>query len=389
MVASYLNGAIPQLKARARHVLGLVPTGLGRDVHVLVNLCRTRLIDLQRSLDELQTGVYLLPQNQNIRLRRYRRAIEDLDLVESVIVAALNRWQEQDDRMNQLAGAIATEIRFPLVTPIVSCTSPWRHYFRTYTRWSLVVVPLAEGQFLLHLPDLYHEFAHALLDTDADPRLDGFQAAFTDALMYAWSYTTNEMAKEERKSGPTSDVIQRYLLTWQSSWQAWMIEFFCDLYGTYLLGSAFAWAHYHLCASNGAHPYDVPLFRDSTHPADAARMDAMLIALDRMGFKQERDEIAARWDSLHKMDNVRSSAEYRRCFPDQLLTEIAKQAHQAMLALGCTIAKSGSLTPIAALLNEAWNQFWRNPDGYVAWEAAATKRLFEQNATKAGSTLVV
>jgi hypothetical protein len=378
MVASYLDGAIAQLKARARHVLGLVRSGLGRDVDVLVGRCRERLIGLQRSLEELQTDVYLLPENQNIRLRRYRRAIEDLDLIESVVVAALNRWLDQDHRMNQLAGAIAQEIRFPLVTPIVSCTSPWQHYFRTYPDWSLIVVPLAEGQFLLHLPDLYHEFAHALLDNDADPRLDGFQSTFKDALMYAWNYTATEIAKEERKIGPPALAYQRYLLTWQYSWHGWMTEFFCDLYATYLVGPAFAWAHYHLCASTGAYPYQTPLIRPSSHPADAARMDVMLMALDRMGFSTAKNDIAERWNGLLKMDNARSSAEYRRCFPDHVLAEIAKQAHQAMLALDCEVIKSDALKPIAALLNEAWNQFWTNPSGYVAWETSATERLFDK-----------
>lgn len=386
MVETYLNGAIPQLKSRARHVLGLVPTGLGRDVDVLVNLCRNRLIELQQSLDELQTGVYLAPHNQAIRLRRYRRAIEDLDLMESVVVAALSRWLDQDHRMNWLAGEIAKEIRFPLVTPIVSCTSPWQHYFRTYTRWSLIVVPLAEGQFLLHLPDLYHEFGHALLDTDADPRLDGFQSAFGEALMYAWSYTTNEIAKEERKSGPPSEVYRRYLSTWQQSWGGWMIEFFCDLYGTYLVGPAFAWAHYHLCAGNGAPPYHTPSVRVSSHPADTARMTAMLMALDHMGFSREKGEIEARWNNLLEMDNVRVSAEYRRCFPDHVLAEIAKQAHRAMLALSCDIARPGSLNLIASLLNEAWRQFWTNPEGYVAWESAATEQLFGKNSAQAATT---
>jgi hypothetical protein len=382
MVASYLNGAIPQLKARARHVLSLVPSGLGRDVDALVMLCRTRLIELQQSLDELQSPVYLAAENQNIRLRRYRRAIEDLDLIESVVVAALNRWREQDHNMNQLAGAIAQEIHFPLITPTVSCTSPWQHYFRTYPSWSLVVVPLAEGQFLLHLPDLYHEFAHALLDNDADPRLDGFQAAFKDSLMHAWGYTAAEIAKEERKSGPPAEVYQRYLRTWEHSWPDWMTEFFCDLYATYLLGPAFAWAHYHLCAGTGANPYRIPLLRASSHPPDAARMDVMLMALDKMGFGTAKNEIQARWKNLLKMDNARSNAEYERCFPAHVLAEIAKQAQRAVTALGCEVAQPGAHKPIAAVLNEAWHQFWTDPDRYVAWEMTATDRLFGKSAVK-------
>lgn len=376
MVAQYLNGAIAQLKARARHVLSMVPSGLGRDVDVLVVLCRNRLIGLQHSLNELiDSPVYLSTNNQNIRLRRYRRAIEDLDLIESVVVAALNRWRHQDHRMNQLAGEIAKEIRFPLSTPIVSCTSPWRHYFHTYTDWSLIVTPLAEGQFLLHLPDLYHEFAHALLDNDADPRLDGFQGAFKDALTQVWRYTAGEAAKEERKNGPQAEAYQRYIRTWEVSWTDWMTEFFCDLYATYMVGPAFAWAHYHLCAGSGTNPYRVPLLRESTHPADAARMDAMLMALGLMGFEAERIEIGSRWNDLLKMDNVQPNPEYERCFPKSTLLAVAEQALRGVRALGCDIAQPGAPRPIAAILNEAWLQFWTHPDDYVAWETSAAERL--------------
>lgn len=389
MVGQYLNGAIPQLKARARHILSLVPSGLGRDVDALVVLCRTRVIELQRSLDELmQSHVYLSATNQNIRLRRYRRAIEDLDLIESVVVAALNRWREQDNRMNQLAGEIAKEISFPLNTPIVSCTSPWRHYFRTYPDWSLIVIPLAEGQFLLHLPDLYHEFAHALLDNDADPRLDGFQGAFKDALTQVWRYTAAEMAKEERKNGPPAEAYQRYLRTWELSWLDWMTEFFCDLYGTYLVGPAFAWAHYHLCAGTGTDPFRVPLLRPSTHPADAARMEAILMALGLMGFETARKEIESRWNDLLKMDNVRPNPEYERCFPKNILLEMAEHALRAVRALGCGIAQPGALKPIAAVLNEAWEQFWTYPDSYVNWETSAADRLFSSHSSGVTNKIV-
>ena len=101
-----------------------------------------------------------------------------------------------------------------------------------------------------------------------------------------------------------------------------------------------------------------------------------------MGFAAAKNEIQARWNNLLKIDSARSSAEYERCFPPHVLAEIAKQALRAVTALGSEVAQPAALKPIAAVLNEAWNQFWTDPDHYVAWEMTATDRLFGKSIVK-------
>jgi hypothetical protein len=222
VVKDYLDGAITQLKARVRHLLRLVPRDLPRDVDALVVLGRERIMSLQNRLDDLlEIPEFAYPEHQGLRLRRYRRALEDLDLIESVVVAALMRWNEHDQRMNRLVGQITREIRFPLPTPVVSCISPWSGYYHTYPNWNLVVLPLAESQFLLHLPDLYHELAHALLDNDADPMLDPIQNALHLALAEVHGYLAEQIDKEQRRDGPRS--LNRYLDTWRACWEDWLI----------------------------------------------------------------------------------------------------------------------------------------------------------------------
>jgi hypothetical protein len=61
-------------------------------------------------------------------VRRLRRALDELDLLESIAVAALHRWGETDRRINRLAHHLARGIRYPLITPVVVCLSPWRHH---------------------------------------------------------------------------------------------------------------------------------------------------------------------------------------------------------------------------------------------------------------------
>jgi hypothetical protein len=67
------------------------------------------------------------PKNQGVRVRRFQGVVDELDLLESIAVAALHRWGEADRWMNRLTQHITREIRYPLIMPVVVCLSPWRH----------------------------------------------------------------------------------------------------------------------------------------------------------------------------------------------------------------------------------------------------------------------
>ena len=79
-----------------------------------------------------------------------------------------------------------------------------QQYFCIITELNLLCVPLTEGQFLLHLPDLYHELAHPLLVEEDDPLVEPLQAALFLALRDALGYLADELAKEDRRRGPGS-----------------------------------------------------------------------------------------------------------------------------------------------------------------------------------------
>jgi hypothetical protein len=285
-VNDYFEGAVRQLQERTRHLIGLIPGHLGRDVAPLEVICHQRLNSVAEQLRVLiETPEMQQPENQPLRLRRFRRALEELDLLESVAVAALRRWNEDDQRMNQLTGRIAREIHYPLTTPVVTCSSPWQQYYHTYPHLNLLSIPLAENQFLLHLPDLYHELAHSLLTNDNDSRIELFQRAYAEALNAAHAYLAEELQKQERRRGP--EALKRHLLTWLRCWEDWLTEFFCDLFAIYTVGPAFGWAHFHLCAGRGGNPVAVPTYVPATHPADAARMNVILEGLKRLELTQE------------------------------------------------------------------------------------------------------
>jgi len=371
-VNDYFEGSVAQLLERTQQLCDLIPRNVGRDVAALEVACRDRLNEVGQRLRAIRDAPQMRePQNQRGRLRLFRRVRGDLEHLESVAVTALCRWNGEDDRVNRLADGLAREIRYPLPTPVVSCVS--QRYFHTYPDLRLICIPLAEGRFLLHLPDLYHELGHSLLAFENDGRLIGFQRKHMEAVNEALRYLAGELRRETTGLGP--EAFKRYLMTWMDCWLSWAIELFCDLFAVYTVGPAFAWAHLHLSACAEPDPFRVPRFSTTFHPADAARMTVIIYALDRLGFADERAAVTRRWEKFLSLCGGRMTPEYRRCFPEALLRQIESLAFEGTTALGCEFAAPDMKGPGRRLLGEAWEVFWRAPADYVEWERLAVSRL--------------
>ena len=178
-----------------------------------------------------------------------------MDLLETVCIPALERAKASDRHLNQLVEAVRQEIGYPMLPPVVTPLS--QSYFQTYPQLSLMLVPLSEGHFLLHLPDMYHELSHALLTARYNRRIEPFQEAFIEVIDEVTTYIENEVESEKRRGGPP--LLTFYLERWLRFWVLnWTTEFFCDLFAVYTLGPAYAWSHLHLSATRGEDPYKVP-----------------------------------------------------------------------------------------------------------------------------------
>jgi hypothetical protein len=368
----YFEVAADQLLERARYLASLIPRQLTRDVAALDVACRDRLAEIVRSLERVRDDAAIsAPVNVSVRLRLLRRARADLDRLEYVAVSVLHRWTETDTRINKLAEKLGREIGFPLTLPVVAGLS--QNYYHTYPDLRLICIPLAEGRFLLHLPDLYHELGHSLFAFATDARLDAFQKHCLEFNGAAAAYLESEL--ELATSGFSPRSFELYLTTWLRSWFGWSIEAFCDLFALYMVGPAYAWAHLHLCVSSGGDPFETPLVSTSTHPPDGARMELLLRGLTRLGFHHDRQAVEGRWHEFLGAAGAGPSPEYNRCFPSHILDMCEQKAHDAVATLGCCLAQPPLTGSGRALLNEAWNVFWRDQSGFAAWERDASIRL--------------
>jgi hypothetical protein len=385
MLAEYFQGTLPQLIERARLLKAKIPRTLPRDYGVLIQTCEReldRIIGRLRTLQDTSISGSFAPHHA--RLREFKRAVADLDYIETSAIAALTHAQNDDHHANRLLFKICQEIRYPAITPTVTTLST--DYFYIDPKFNLMFIPPAEGSFLLHLPDLYHELAHPLLTPRDHPVLDRLRARYLECTALIHDHFAQERAKEALRRGPRGfkDRIDLWEVLWS---KYWLTEFFCDLYAVYALGPAFGWSHLHLFMKKGGDAFAVSDgLRNVSHPADDARMRAIVEALRRSGFDKESDEISARWAQALHVTADTPSPDYTHCYPDSLISFIVEQAGHGVAEMDCRLARPDASDPVHLLLNQAWGVFWRNPAGYQRWESRAVDELF---ALCEGKTLTV
>lgn len=369
MLKGYLAGAIPQMIERGRVLTNSIPRDLPRDYDALRATCKKYVDESILALQSLENQAFS-PEH----LRVFKRIVSDMDLIETVGIAALNRVSELDHQLNVLIDRIAREINYPRLIPTVTTLS--QSYFCIYPSFNLMCIPLIEGKFLLHLPDLYHELAHPLFVEKNDPLIELFQNHHRDALIHVFNHFEEEKLKAEERRGPD---IYDMLSAWQTSWiKFWVEEFFCDLYGVYTLGPAFVWSHLHLSIKRGTDPHELSLIRSTSHPCDHARMTAMLYALEISGFHEAAVRIQLLWKEFLGDISAIEEPEYHRCYPSNLINVVVECAWDAVKDINARIATPSSDDPMHILLNQAWDQFWRKPSDYVEWEKVKVDLLLTE-----------
>jgi len=371
-LTSYLIGAINQQISRGEGLIKRIPPNLSREFHLLAQSCQDRLLGANENLRQLLTEPrFQIERNQPERLRMFHRLVGEMVHLETVGIAALERANSSDEILNKLVEKIRQEIKYPLLPPVVTSLS--QEYFHIFPDLNLLCVPLAESDYLLHLPDIYHELAHPLATTKRDPRIRPFQVSLGVVIRTAIEYVNERHNNERPKRGPND--LKDIWLVWEKCWLQWSVEFFCDLFGIYTLGPAYIWAHINLCAKYGGRPFDVPHYLPNSHPADDARFRVMVIALENLGFSQEAKSAAKEWKNLLKLTSSTPTPEYHKCYPDSLISHIATQAKLGIVALGCRIASPSTNDFVHTLFNEAWNNFWKDPCNYNDWETNAISSL--------------
>lgn len=361
MFDSYLQASIGQLLVRAENLNAEISKPAAREFHALWQKCSELINAIIRGLNALlKDPRYLSPGAAPERMRGYKRLVNDLDFLENVAFAALKRQNDEDLRMTRLVGEIADEVHYRLVPPVVSCQS--QVYFYAYPLYNLLAVPQKEVDFLLHLPDLYHELGHFVLLAENNPAVAPFGKAHEKTLAHALTHMLALTRKPTR--GPKADGAK--VNAWESCWlRAWATEFCCDLFGVCASGPAYGWAHLHLCMKRGGDPFRI----HNSHPADEARMYVVLEALTLLGYGREAAQIEDKWRQLLAIGGyTTANPDYERCFAKSLLKAVARAGVEGYQGMGCRTAPEQKGKRVHEALNEAWRRFWNAPAEFPRWE---------------------
>lgn len=373
----YFEKTISQYKTRISQALDCVTNELSSEQSILAAKCKLVLDDSYQKLENLEKDLSLLQTDSNNLIHReFQRILRDINYVENIGIAALERSNEFDAKLNFLVKKIREEIQYPLpLAPTVTATSKEYFYVHTRFNFNLICVPPCERNSFLHLPDLYHELAHPLLTEKNSAKLKFFQDGLEKIKSLVLKHFTTEIMERGRQRGPdTTGLAELWLTSW---YQYWVTEFLCDLFAVYTLGPAFVWSHYNLCIKRTENPFEVVNKKSSSHPADDARMTLMLFALDRLGFVKAADKIESRWKEFVDSTKNEREIEFDQCYPRKFLGEIEAIAFQAVEKTGLRIVSPQTDSYVHKTLNKAWEKFWEDQESYIDWEAEEIHRFYK------------
>lgn len=361
---AYINATILEMLERVKALKTKLPTDAPDCFHQLMVHCNTEIDNIISVLEDfINNPKYQVASNLRRKLIDFQEEVRYIDYLENQIVAPLHRWDPDDLKFTKLIQKVCKEICFPLIPPVASRLT--FDYYCINTKFNHIRVPLLEAEFLLHMPDLYHELGHQLIATSNNPRIDKYQEELCNFMNYVEEYFRNEIVIRKKNNGiQEAEFLDLFL----RSWNNWAIELFCDLFAVYTLGVVYGWANLHLCIKRGANPYQTPIFAPNTHPADASRMEAIFIGLDLIGETQDAVSIKEYWKKYLYLSNGYLDANYKMAYPIEIIKECAIRALVATRGIKCQIYNPDVNNEIGKLLHEAWTKFIQNPQTYISWE---------------------
>ena len=374
MLDDYIQGAATQLIKRAASLKGEIPRPPRLWFQRLASQCCGKIDSAIAELKQLRDDPDLKDSEaEPLRLLEFRRLAAQIDRVENAAIAAMARSSDEEAAVNRLLDEMTQEIIYPIEFPTVSLLS--QNYFYISTDFQLMCIPLKELHFLLHFPDIYHELAHPLFHVENDPRVKAWLEAYNNVQVAVSAHFTKQIVKLESDRMP--DSIRQGVAAAYQNWQCqWMEEFFCDLFGIFSVGPAYAWAHLHLHAERGRNSFQLPRF-SSSHPADAPRMVMMLEALCLLKEEKAAKAIDSKWQSLLAVAGYSEPPDFHRYYPKHLLQICAKEAYAGFIGVGCKPWPGAGTDRVRRILNEAWSRFWASPKNYATWKKRCLKHCFK------------
>ncbi|MBL7894840.1 MAG: hypothetical protein JNK50_06085 [Bacteroidia bacterium] len=315
----------------------------------------------------LQSGDLDIDILANNNLYQFNELNEAFQTIELYRYEVIENYDGPEIYFSKKIARIYNEIRNLSIPPIITTISNSENYYWAHPVFEIIAVPYGEENNLLNLPDLFHEIGHLIckqypniVDSKFVPSLDKY---FKDEIDRSYDEKTHEHYVP---------FYTEKLSKWKDYW---IEEFTCDLIATFLCGPAFANANMKMSAlSNGSSA----IYADSpSHPSDEARMRAVFLMLDKLGFNNECAKIKADWELFLHHTNNPKHPDYKFIFPNDLLAELTEIVYD--YCVGIDLASyneqlKNHKEPISKHINDAWNLLHSKPKEFEDWQ----KKIIDQ-----------
>lgn len=346
------------------------------DVRAFQSKAKDQLFILHERIQNMLDGGDLeIEELISHNLLAYTPLFETYQSIEQFRFQPLYRYGQAERYFNALTKRIYKEIRCSLSCPLIATISNSDDYFWAFPYHGVIAVPLGEEKNLLNLPDLYHEIAHFIYWL----YWKEFYNRFSKALD---KHFQSEIDKAELEQTAPKKLVPFLKDVWQKWKEYWIEEFTCDLIGTFLTGTAYAWTNLKLTSLSGGRNQIYEW--SSTHPADESRMRIIFMMLSYVHSSDAIAEVKETWEDFQ--NSVPSPKHdyysyYSKVYPEHLLLELTQIVYDVSNAIGlCPYSQQikDSERPISKILNEAWEKNRNEPDEFTFWEAQTIREIGSQ-----------
>lgn len=322
----------------------------------------------------LASGKLSYRQLWSYALSDYQNLAHAAALVEQFAMPVLLRYSNRDHRCFQVVKALTCEISYPDgLMPTVTATS--EQYYWAQPELRIVGIPAGDVEGgVLGWPDLLHELAHIMLAAWPD-----FWTSFTPAVNHHFRGQRDRLGDLGISTKDNQSLAIAQVRWGEKREGTWRVELTADLIATYLVGPAYGWQHVRLAANHGCDPYYPSPGDVEDHPADQARLDALLAMLKLLNMKSEADKINGRWSELLSIGLYeKRPAGYDLYYPPALIQKLVETVFAGCQQRGLyafAACHDHSNPGIVALINQAWRVFTQDPTKYPEWERRVISQL--------------
>lgn len=337
------------------------------------DILNSNINKLEMLLDDLRNSTI---DYNDYFLREISNYYKINSLIEAFGISALFYYTTDLKYINNILIQISIEINSPVDPPSVACIS--MDYYFYFHLFNVIYVPVSEAKFLLHIVNLFHEYAHCLLYlSEYDSRLfEIYRAKEKIIKKVTLHYNTilNEIKRQRQKTPKKLiELIEGFHNKWKSFW---VEEIISDIFSMLTVGPGFAYGFFHLVIKELSKDIYQP---GDKHPPDYIRFYFILFSLQKLGYTKQKEFLSKKISKFKDLMKFEPDINFQFLFNEELFEKIFDIILKALEKIGFNILYEVELKKkqdgIIFTLNNAWNLFWEENDKFLIWEKDTIQEL--------------